>query len=328
MAAFSLSRRIGASFASAMLLLSFATCSAAADKSGAKDFASISRFKGAEIAEYATSELDATTLPIKSMPDNPPPASSVSKVEGRITRILYAIPAGKSPLEVMRNYEQALGGSSYKTVFACAGAECGNGFAAFVASGAVMPNSWRATFDVDKNRFLLAQRSAPGGDVYVLLYAMQETNYPATLYQETVELKPMQAGQVRVLDAAALKRGLDTRRQGRRLRRLLRHREVGHQAGVESLARRDGQASRGERGAQGLHRRPHRQRRNARRQPRALAATRRSGGEGARLDLQDRPATHGGARRRVARAGVEQRRRGRTRAQSTRRAGGAVALRC
>ena len=181
----------------------------AADAPGSKDFPSISRFKGAEIADYQAVEFDEALLPVKPV-DGTPPAASLLKVEGKVTSITYLIPKGKSPLEVMRNYEQALG-SGFKTVFACAGTECGKDMAGYIGnSGKVVPTGWgHMSFDTDKNRYLLAQRSGPAGDVYVLLYAMQETNYPTTVFQKTVEIKPMQGAQVTVLDAAALQRGLD-----------------------------------------------------------------------------------------------------------------------
>jgi outer membrane protein OmpA-like peptidoglycan-associated protein len=183
----------------------------AADKPGAKDFPTISRFKGAEIAEYQAVDFDEAMLPIKPMPEEPVPPTALMKVEGRVTSIMYVMPAGKTPLEVMRNYVRALG-ASYKTVFSCAGDVCGRNMAGFIGnSGKIVPSGWgHMSFETDKNRCVLAKRSGPDGDVYLLLYAMQETNYPTTLFQRTVEVKPMQGSQVTVLDAAALQRGLET----------------------------------------------------------------------------------------------------------------------
>jgi OOP family OmpA-OmpF porin len=193
-----------------LLALVLTNPAAAADKPGAKDFPTISRFKGAEIVEYQAVDYDQAVLPIKPMPESPPPAKSLLKVEGKITSITYVLPAGKTPLEAMRNYEQALG-PSYKTVYGCAGTECGKDMAGYIGnSGAVVPTGWgHMSFETDKNRYLLAQRSGPAGDVYLLLYAMQETNYPTTVFQKTIEMKPMQDAQVSVLDAASLQRGLD-----------------------------------------------------------------------------------------------------------------------
>ena len=182
----------------------------AADKAGAKDFPAISRFKGAEIVDYQALEFDEAVLPVKPVFLQPPPAGGLLRVEGKVTSITYQIPANKTPLEVMRNYEQALG-ASYKTVFACNGDDCGGDMAGYISnSGQVVPAGWgHSSFETAKNRYLLAQRSAPAGDVYVLLYAMQETNYPTFLFQKTVEIKPMPGAQVSVLDAATLQRNLD-----------------------------------------------------------------------------------------------------------------------
>jgi outer membrane protein OmpA-like peptidoglycan-associated protein len=181
----------------------------AADVTGSRDFPSISRFSGSEIVDYRSVEFDESTLPVKALADSAPPAGAVIKPEGRITSIRYLVPAGKTALEVMRNYEQALG-PSYKTVFKCGGDDCGSQLAGFIGnSGKVMPTGWTADFDTARNRYLLAQRSTPAGDVYALVYVMDGGNR-VTVYQEVVEVKPMQGGQVTVLDAAALKRGLDS----------------------------------------------------------------------------------------------------------------------
>ena len=192
----------------AALALGLSAAAHAADKPGAKDFASISRFAGSEIVDYQASDFDAALLPSQPMSD-PPAPGGLLKVEGRVTSISYRMPKEKSTLEVMRSYQQALG-SSYKVLFKCAGVDCGSGLAGYIGnSGKVIPSGWGATFDVDKNRYVLARRTEGGNDTYVLLYAMQETNYPATLFQKTVEVVPMAGGQVSVLDAGALKRGLD-----------------------------------------------------------------------------------------------------------------------
>lgn len=189
----------------------FALGAQAADKSGSKDYPSISRFAGAEIVDYQVVDFDEAALVVKAVPKEPVPADALLKVEGKVTRIGYRLPAGKTSLEVMRNYEQALG-TSYKTVFKCAGNDCGGDMAGYIGNGgAIIPSGWSATFDTDKNRYWLAQRSGPEGDRYVLLYVMQSSGTnPPTLFQEVVDVKPMQGGQVSVIDAASLKRGLDS----------------------------------------------------------------------------------------------------------------------
>ncbi len=47
------------------------------------------------------------------------------RLEGRITRIDYANPQGRSALEIFRNYETALTRAGFETVFTCSGDQCG-----------------------------------------------------------------------------------------------------------------------------------------------------------------------------------------------------------
>jgi hypothetical protein len=46
---------------------------------------------------------------------SPYPPDAVLKVEGKITRTACKMPANKTTLEVMRNYEQALGAERSRT---------------------------------------------------------------------------------------------------------------------------------------------------------------------------------------------------------------------
>lgn len=46
-------------------------------------------------------------------------------VEGRRTRLVYLIPQGRSPLEVIRGYQQSVREAAGETVFECAGDDCG-----------------------------------------------------------------------------------------------------------------------------------------------------------------------------------------------------------
>jgi OmpA-OmpF porin, OOP family len=47
------------------------------------------------------------------------------KAEGRRTRLVYVVPAGRSPLEVVRGYQQTVRERGGESVFECADAECG-----------------------------------------------------------------------------------------------------------------------------------------------------------------------------------------------------------
>ncbi|HNI35755.1 MAG TPA: hypothetical protein PLV93_10170, partial [Microthrixaceae bacterium] len=46
------------------------------------------------------------------------------RLQGRVTRIRYDAPAGRSSLEIMANLKAALAGKGFATVFECADAAC------------------------------------------------------------------------------------------------------------------------------------------------------------------------------------------------------------
>ncbi len=176
----------------------------------AKDHPLISRFAGSTIEYYQVADFDEVVMPVKPIAAQTKiAADALLKAEGKVTRIEYKLPDQKTPVEVMRNYEQALSGGNFKTLFKCADAECGADLDGFVGgSGKVVPTGWTARFGVI--RYLLAKRSGPQGDVYALVCAMFEGgNRYGMVYEQVVEVKPMQGGQVTVLNAAQLKQGLE-----------------------------------------------------------------------------------------------------------------------
>src|ERR1044072_6325098 len=52
-----------------------------------------------------------------------PAADAVRELEGRHTRLLYLAPAGRSSLEVFRNYENELAAKGFTVLFKCSGEE-------------------------------------------------------------------------------------------------------------------------------------------------------------------------------------------------------------
>ncbi|MBR0881626.1 hypothetical protein JQ608_31610 [Bradyrhizobium liaoningense] len=73
-----------------------------ADAPDARDHALISRYAGSWLVAQDVQGFDQVGMPRGSQ------NGEVVKVEGRVTRLFYLAPAGKSALEVQRNYEQAL----------------------------------------------------------------------------------------------------------------------------------------------------------------------------------------------------------------------------
>ncbi|WP_152226824.1 OmpA family protein [Pseudomonas sp. SCB32] len=196
----------------ALTLSLLAGVAQAADVEGSADHPLIGRFGTAEISRYKQIDFDEALLPKAKIDDEGKlDDSNVLRLEGRITFINYRVPGQKSPLEVIRNYEKSIGAKGFEPLFACKGSdECGRSLNSMVFnSGKVVPNGFSgdAYFGED-SRYLLARRSAPEGDTYALLLAMPVTGGYTPVLVETVDIQAMAQDQVRVEDAATLKKDL------------------------------------------------------------------------------------------------------------------------
>jgi OmpA-OmpF porin, OOP family len=180
----------------------------AQDAAGAKDHPIISRYPGAVIDRYAEEAFDEYTLLTGKVKGKT--AESSIDLEGRVTKIRYWIPAGRSSLEVMRNYEEALTGSGFELLFTCKNKKCGGRDFNFLA----VPYTPEQGDAYKDQRYLAARLTRGEGDVYVSLYinraygiggAAKDRIY---VQQTVVEVQPMEQGLVTV-DAAAIRDGLD-----------------------------------------------------------------------------------------------------------------------
>jgi OOP family OmpA-OmpF porin len=91
----------------------------ATDVAGGQDHPLLQRFKDSWLTAYQQQGFDATTFPGKLGLDSGNKMREPVEVEGRITRLVYFAPLGKTPIEVQRNYEQALAAAGFKTVVSC-----------------------------------------------------------------------------------------------------------------------------------------------------------------------------------------------------------------
>jgi outer membrane protein OmpA-like peptidoglycan-associated protein len=203
------------------LLSSAAMSQMPADAPGAKDHPTLSRYAGSWLVAQELRDFDAASIPSGAN------AGQVANVEGRITRLYYLSPAGKSTLEVQANYESALVNAGATRIDACSAAACGARRSAFnslsnrtgktAASGKF--EGWSATsmldqwFD-DEYRWWYGTLKSGGTTLHVSvlsakpgLIALSE-KYVATVVQ-IVEPRAMETGQVTV-DAGALARGLQS----------------------------------------------------------------------------------------------------------------------
>jgi OOP family OmpA-OmpF porin len=101
----------------------FLTCAAialldsasAADLPGSKDPPYLKRFAGSEIVGYFTKSFDEYTLALGEA--TAAGFAKSEKLEGAITRIIYRVPVGHTELELLRNYEHALGHAGFSLIY-------------------------------------------------------------------------------------------------------------------------------------------------------------------------------------------------------------------
>jgi outer membrane protein OmpA-like peptidoglycan-associated protein len=185
-----------------------------ADLEGSADHPAIQRYPGAEIVRYQQEDFTDTRLFVE-------PASAYGglqknldhtrALEGRVTRIAYRMPAERSTLEILRNYEQALAEAGFETLFTCANEACGGrNF-----NHAAIPYATEFAENYRDQRYLAAHLARPEeGDLYAALYVVRNTAGGGADkdrvfgHLEVVELTPMDSGLVTV-DAAAMAEGLE-----------------------------------------------------------------------------------------------------------------------
>jgi OOP family OmpA-OmpF porin len=205
-----------------------------ADVKGGTDHPVISRFTGSLLVGYGQQDWAATVLP---------GAGGVSKternkfadplqVEGKITRLFYVSPEGKTPLEVFRNQQQALTSAGFKPRFLCEVKDCldpayfaikeidrgksmdwAKGYLVGVKGGGSWVGArWGMPMSITWNEghILAGTLSRGGTTLQILVFTSQaENEYTnrAASYIEIVEPKAMPTGQVTV-DAKAIASGL------------------------------------------------------------------------------------------------------------------------
>lgn len=202
----------------ALALLPVAAPCAAADIKGSQDHPMISRYRGAEIVAYKATAFDnypllvRKSLQVGGIAKN---QASTQAIEGEITRISYRAPAGRSTLEVFRNYEAALRNAGFEPLFSCSESACGgHGFARSMAE-----NHGLSSYGVfgemlaQDQHYLAARHQRAEGDVYAMVYVAvgpapkggkRDTAYVAL---NVIETRPMDSGKVTV-DMAAMEKGI------------------------------------------------------------------------------------------------------------------------
>jgi outer membrane protein OmpA-like peptidoglycan-associated protein len=116
----------------------------AQDAAGARDAAALPRYAGAILLEARSTAFDEMVFPnarLERLPerDGRNNASYMSpdplRMEGRHTRLVYVLPAGRSVLEVIRGYQQAVRDGGGSIAWECAETACGGSVSTALAAG-------------------------------------------------------------------------------------------------------------------------------------------------------------------------------------------------
>jgi OmpA-OmpF porin, OOP family len=191
----------------------------AADVEGSQDYPLVGRYEGAEIAGYTVADFDEVTIL-----DGPFVPADVSKragpgfkaVEGRSILIYYTLPAGRSTLDVQRNYENSLKGKGFSILFACATSK-GTCFqsqepdAAYHLGNAIgdplilpkLDDDYMHNWFEQGGRYLLARLDRPEGAVLVGLY-LGESGRGNVAVLRVIETKEMDTGKIVFLNASQM----------------------------------------------------------------------------------------------------------------------------
>ncbi|MER9295620.1 OmpA family protein [Mesorhizobium sp. M0621] len=190
-----------------------------ADIEGAADNNLAKRYEGSFIVSYEKFAFTDFSVPLSPLkPSADPDARDAmnnrvfapdkkAEVEGALTRIAYVLPAERSPLEVLRNYQDVIGAAGGEILFECKKEECG-GAADRSSSGgggdmsltmysfhesdvkdaAFSNGACALTSGINDQRYFSAKVPQDGGDAYVTVqtYSMTDDLYCKELNGRTV----------------------------------------------------------------------------------------------------------------------------------------------
>ena len=173
------------------------------DKAGAKDHPVLKRYQDSFIFEYSEEAFAEYLLPLGKALNPSVPGSegrTIEKeemIEGRVTRLSYLAPAGRSALEVYRNYEQELAAKGFVTLFNGGKEDLGFRF------GARYTRLYSQIFEYNEtdNRFIAARLTRPEGNVTVAIYV---SAYEMGLSGGLTPVKGQPVIQVDIIEEAAM----------------------------------------------------------------------------------------------------------------------------
>jgi OmpA-OmpF porin, OOP family len=177
-----------------------------ADKKGSKDSPLVKRYEGSFIVAYEHKSFSDFTLPLSKLEEVPDKRDNHNNryfepkkqkpLEGEYIRIVYLIPPDRSPLEVLRNYQDDIKSKSGTILFECKDTACGGDQSRSSSGGgglmslamylgpeeritdpAFSNGNCALTSHITEERYFAAEIPASGAHVSVLTYAMKDDLY-------------------------------------------------------------------------------------------------------------------------------------------------------
>jgi OmpA-OmpF porin, OOP family len=188
-----------------------------ADKKGSKDNPLLKRYEGSFIVVYEQQSFGEFTLPLSRLEAVPDKRDSHNNdyfepkqkksLEGAYTRIVYFQPANRSPLEVLRNYQQEIKSGGGKILFECKADECGGDATRSSEGGggkmslamylypadrvkdeAFSNGSCALTSAISDQRFTSAEMPSVGAHVSILTYTINNNLYCKAFNERTIAI--------------------------------------------------------------------------------------------------------------------------------------------
>jgi outer membrane protein OmpA-like peptidoglycan-associated protein len=185
------------------------------DKPGGHDHEVVGRYAGSVLLNYGQQEYEEIEAPMGPVGMNSSTRQLLMdkslKAGGKLFHYLYRAPAGRSSLEVYRNYEQALKAKGFTILYGCDQPQlCQQQRLSYYASkwtrasstfaGGYSPMSYVGDNGNYPPRYLVASREIPQGNLYVTLTTRDDSLY----YLQVLEAQKMRMDAVKVLDAKAI----------------------------------------------------------------------------------------------------------------------------
>jgi len=193
----------------------------AEDVPGSADHPLVGRYDGSSIIFYKVSDFDDAALLTAPVDYNAllqrnavddRSGDEWLKLEGKVTQIRYAAPQGRSSLEIVRNYENALHAKGFATLFSCADKQCLSGVLRdpYLIGQLVDPLNGNTGLYLDHARYLLTELDqGSAGPVYSAVLVGEE-GPQVTAFVEVVETKAMEEDKITVIDAGQMAKAIDT----------------------------------------------------------------------------------------------------------------------